>query len=197
MIIGLTGSIATGKSTVAKIMKNSGWLVFDADAAVHHLYSHSVSVKKKICRAFGKSALDSRGNVNRAWLAKYVFGVASKKKLLENIVHQEVVKLIQLKTRQARNRTIVLDIPLLFETGMDKLCDFTICVTSTQKLQIKRLQARNHMKRAEALRRIRAHWPQKMKIKKADIVIHNNGQIRRLRHAVKLVLLLLRAGNGT
>lgn len=175
-IIGITGSIATGKSTVTAILRAQGYPVICADKIAHTLTERGGKAFRKVASLFGKDFLKPDGEINRQEIAKLVFRNKKKRQSLEKLIHPLVQSEIRrlIRKHAKTSKFIFLDIPLLFESGMDRLCDATICVASSQKNQIARLQKFRGMNRSHALSRIRAQMPLKDKIRRADFVLKNN-----------------------
>lgn len=189
-IIGLTGSIASGKTTVTKYLRKRGYPVICADE-IAHAVTNLKSVLKKITLAFGKEVLFKDGSLNRKKMALIVFSDEKKRKELENIIHPAIRQEIfaQIKNlEQKKCPLIFLDIPLLFENGWEKICDKTICVATSKALQLKRLIKNRGMTRKEALARIASQMPLKEKIKRADFVLNNRGTIAELHGEIKKIL---------
>jgi len=171
-IIGLTGSIGTGKSTAARMLARLGLPVHDADAMVHRLFAVGGAAVAAVETAFPGAVRD--GAVDRAVLGRMVFGDPAALKRLEAIVHPLVRAAEQNFLQRFRRRrvpAVVLDIPLLFETGGAKRCDLVLVVTCPRFLQAQRVLARPGMT-PERLAQIRAHqMPEAEKIRRADVVI--------------------------
>ena len=170
IVVGLTGSIAMGKSTVAQMFVQSGWPVFDADAAVHAFYrSEGADVVE---RAFPGVAVD--GVVDRGLLSAKVLGDAEAIRKLEAIVHPAVGiarEHFLAKALAERRRGVALDIPLLFETGGEKRCDFVVVVSASAQSQQQRALSRPGMT-AERLDALRARQiPDAEKRRKAHFVV--------------------------
>lgn len=190
-ILGLTGGIATGKSTVSGMLRQAGLPVFCADEIAHAVTAAGTPVARKIINAFGKSVQAPSGELDRRKIAELVFHDAAKRNTLESIVHPAVLKEMLRLVRQERVKKtpfVVLDVPLLFEAGLDKFCDATVCVTSSQNVQMTRLCHLRGMSRRDALARVKAQMPLKEKARRADHVIPNNGTKADLRERVKGLL---------
>jgi len=176
-IIGLTGGLGTGKSTVAAMLKDKGARVVDADKIVHHLLSSRNACSRKVVAAFGKGILSGSG-VDRRKLADIVFRFPSKRQRLERIVHpfvrEEMLREIERWEKQKRQRVLVLEVPLLFEAGMDAWVDMIMTVRCAQKAAVERAAKRLNIPRNEALRRIKAQMPLKEKTRLSDIIINNS-----------------------
>ncbi len=175
VLIGLTGGVATGKSTVAKMFEQCGATVIDADELAREVIQPGKPAWRDIVRRFGKSVLNGDRTINRQALGQVVFRDRRKLKQLERIIHprvaREQIRLTRAAARKDRHAIVVYDVPLLFEAGIDKRVDQIIVVTADQKTQIARLKKRNGLTRAEALRRIRSQIPLSKKICMADLVI--------------------------
>lgn len=176
-IIGLTGGIATGKSTVSQIVKDRGYPVICADKIAADVVKKGRPAYRKVVALFGRDIIRKDGELDRKKIARRVFKDARLKQKLEAIIHPEVANQINDHIRRLRGQNvplIFLDVPLLFEAGMEALCNKTICIASTQHLQIERLKKYRGMTHAHALDRIRSQMPLEHKIQKADFVIWNN-----------------------
>lgn len=179
-IIGLTGGIASGKSTVAKMLKNYGIPIIDADVIAREVVEVGEEAYYKIVEAFGKDILHEDGTIHREKLGAIVFNDEEQRKKLNNIVHPAVrTRMNELKQKyiEGGEKTIVLDIPLLFESKLTHLVDKIILVYVDYDVQVKRLMERNHFTREQAEARIKAQMPLKDKISLADAVLYNNGTI--------------------
>ncbi len=190
MIIGLTGGIATGKSTVCKILKGLNVKIIDSDKIAHQVLTYN-DVIDKIKDQFGEKILDQKGNINRKKLGSIVFEDDKKRKLLESITHPKIFTIIENKIEEYKDsegKIIVLDAPLLFETSLDKKVDETWVVYTSKETQINRIIERDNLNKKEAMQRIDAQMDLDKKAEKADIVINNEGSIADLEKKItKLV----------
>jgi dephospho-CoA kinase len=181
ILIGLTGGVATGKSTVAQMFKQCGAVVIDADALAREVVQPDKPAWRDIVRTFGKKVLNPDRTINRQALGSIVFRYPAKRRRLERIIHPRVAREQQRLTREAARKdptaVVLYDVPLLFEVGIDKRVQKIIVVTADQQTQIARLKKRNGLSRAEALRRIRSQMPIAKKARMADLVI--NGTVPR------------------
>lgn len=175
ILIGLTGGVATGKSTVARMFQQCGAIVIDADALAKAVVQPGKAAWQDIVRRFGKSILNPDRTINRQALGAIVFRHPAKRRMLERLIHPRVAREQRRLTREAarkdRDAVVIYDVPLLFESGIAKRVEKIIVVTADQKTQIARLKKRNGLSRAEALRRIRSQMPLTQKIRRADLVI--------------------------
>lgn len=192
-VIGLTGGIATGKSTVEKILENLGAKVIDADKVVHKLLSDE-NVKNKI-RQYFPDTFDNEGNIDRKKLAGIVFNDYEKKKILENILHpkvgQEIDKWIEINKKENSDKVLFVSVPLMIETGSYKKYDKVVLVYAPRELQIKRLIENKGYSYEEALVRINAQMDIEEKRKYADYIIENTGSIPELEEKVKQLYEIL------
>lgn len=186
--VGLTGGIATGKSTVVRMLVKKGARVIDHDALVHTLQEPGRPVWNRIVEAFGRDILDAGGRIDRKKLGALVFGNEGRRKALEGIVHPAVLEEAQRerdRIGKEDTRAIVLsDIPLLLEVGMQGLFDLLLLVYAPPEVQIARVMKRNNMTRDEAAARLGAQMPIDEKLKRADVVIRNDGTMKELHQRV-------------
>jgi len=175
ILVGLTGGVATGKSTVAKMFERCGAHTIDADVVARQVVEPGKPAWRAIVKTFGKTVLNSDRTLDRQALGAVVFRNRAKLRRLEQIIHPRVAREQARLTRQAARQdpkaVVIYDVPLLFEAGIDKRVDRVIVVTADQETQITRLKARNGFTRAEALRRIRSQMPIKQKAAAADYVL--------------------------
>ena len=175
MLVGLTGGVATGKSTVAKMFKQCGAVVIDADELARDVVQPGKPAWREIVNVFGKTVLNPDRTLNRRVLGAIVFNNRSKLRRLERIIHPRVEREQARLTRQAARKdpkaVVIYDVPLLFEAGVDTRVSTIIVVTADRETQIARLKKRNGLSRAEAIRRIRSQMPLAKKIQRADHVL--------------------------
>ena len=197
ILVGLTGGIATGKSTVAGIFKRYGATVIDADALAREVVEPGKPAWREIVETFGKTVINPDRTLNRQALGTTVFGHPGRLRQLEQIIHPRVAReQIRLTKQAALNdpRAIVIyDVPLLFEAGIDKRVGATIVVTADRETQIARLKERNDLSRTEALRRIKSQMPLAEKRRRADYVLDGTLPLPQLKQQVRLLHQSLRA----
>jgi dephospho-CoA kinase len=181
ILVGLTGGVATGKSTVAGMFKQCGSIVIDADQLARDVVKPGKPAWREIVTLFGKAVLNQDRSLNRQALGAIVFHHPAKRRALEAIIHprvaREQVRLTRDAARQHPQSVVIYDVPLLFEAGIDKRVDHTIVVTADRNTQIARLKKRNGLSRAEALHRIKSQMPISQKVQQADYVL--NGTLTR------------------
>lgn len=175
ILVGLTGGVATGKSTVAKMFKQCGAIVIDADELAREVVKPGKSAWREIVKTFGKTVLNPDRTLNRRELGAIVFRSRTKLRQLEHIIHPRVAHEQMRLTKQAAKKdpqaVVIYDVPLLFEVGIDKRVDIIIVVTADRKAQIARLKKRNGLSRPEAIRRIRSQMPLDEKRRRADRIL--------------------------
>ena len=175
IFVGLTGGVATGKSTVAKMLERCGALVIDADVLAHQVMEPGKPAWRAIVKTFGKAVVNPDRTINRPALGAMVFRNRAKLRLLEKIIHprvaREQARLTRLAARKDPHAVVIYDVPLLYEAGIDARVDKVIVVTADRETQISRLKTRNGFTRAEAIRRIRNQWPLRNKVAAAAYVL--------------------------
>ena len=185
-IVGLTGGLASGKSTVASMLREFGATVLDADRLAHQQFKKS-SVRQEVVKAFGKEIL-KRGEINRRALAQIVFNDATKLRQLEAMIHPavicEMIQRIEDARKKHHSKIFVIDVPLLFETGLEKYVDATIVVKASRAVQRKRARHLS-LSAQEVKNRIHAQMPLAKKIRLADFIIDNNGDLEKTKLCVK------------
>ncbi len=196
MFVGLTGSIATGKSTVGKFLKEIGCYIIDADDVAHRVYEKNKPAYKKIVKEFKEGILDKNGNIDRKKLGGIVLNDKHLLKKLEGIVHPEVEhirnKMVRKITKKDEHAVIVYDVPLLFEKNLEGIFDYTIVVYLSKDKEIKRLIERNGFDKDEAIKRIALQMPIEEKVRKADFVIDNSGSLENTKKQVQELFVKLK-----
>ena len=161
-IIALTGGIACGKSTLAEMLRDLGTPVIDADAISRGLTAPGGKALPAIREAFGSEVFQNDQTLNRAALAERVFHDPEQLQKLNAITHPLIIEQMQSEIERCRDSgapVVVLDVPLLFETGLDRLADETVCVSAPLPVQLKRLMTRNGLTEEQAMRRIQSQKP--------------------------------------
>lgn len=179
-IVGLTGGIATGKSTVVRMFRELGSVIVDADLLARKVVEKGSHAYNEIIREFGQGILDSNGNINREKLGEIVFTNSEAREKLNKITHPRVFALIQQEIKKAEKdgaEVVILDIPLLFESGADSWLNPVILVYADTQTQLKRLMERDGYRAERALARINSQMPIEEKRKKAHFIIDNSGDL--------------------
>ena len=185
IVAGLTGGIATGKSTVAAIFQQSGAHLIDADRIARDAVRQGTPAYAEILAHFGAGILLPGGAIDRKRLAAIIFSNPAQQRLLEGIVHprvmEETTRQLDRIRQEQPGATVILDVPLLFESGMDCGLEEVIVVYAPEAVQIQRLMARDGLTEAEARARIRAQMPIESKKARATRVIDNSGDLENTR----------------
>ena len=177
--IGLTGGIASGKSSVAALLEKRGCPVLDADCYAREALAQGTSASEAVVARYGERIKkDGTSDIDRAGLAAIVFNDPNERRWLEELIHPIVQQRFDEVLRSLPEAPIViLMIPLLFEAGLEAWCSEIWVVRCTALQQRERLMARNNCTEAEAMQRIEAQWPIDIKVQRADSVINNSGRI--------------------
>jgi dephospho-CoA kinase len=190
-IIGITGGIASGKSTVSLYLQELGFTIVDADLASRAVVEPGEEAYHQVVKAFGEDILLTDGNIDRVKLGSIIFNDQEKRLLLNGIVHPAVRNWMRVKTEAALSsgeETVFMDIPLLFESKLTFMVDKTLLIYVDEQVQLKRLMNRNGLSEKEALARINSQMPLADKKALADAVIDNNGDINETKRQVKAIL---------
>ncbi|QPQ34719.1 MULTISPECIES: dephospho-CoA kinase [unclassified Lysinibacillus] len=181
MIIGLTGSIASGKSTVAKMMTALGLPIVDADVVARDVVKPGTETLALIVQNFGENILLDDGNLNRPKLGDIIFHEPAKRKILNDIMHP-AIRQEMLTQRdaylEAGQKHVVMDIPLLFESKLQHFVERILVVSVSEEVQLRRLMERNQLSKEDALARMHSQLPMSVKEKSAHAVIYNNENIQ-------------------
>ena len=189
VVIGLTGGIGTGKSTVSQILKEKDFPVIDLDIISHEVIKFPM-VMEKIIENFGKEVLEynNTGNwiISREKLGRVIFGNREKRLILNSIMHPEILRIMREKILECKkeNKIIFVEIQLLFEVQWEKEFDYILLVSAEKETQIKRILARDKRSKEEALSIINSQMPLDEKKKRSDYVIENDGNIQDLEKKV-------------
>ncbi len=187
-VIGITGAIGSGKSTVASLLKEKGAVVIDADQVAREAVEPGKPAWKQVVEYFGEGILLAGGEIDRRELGKKVFGYPEELARLNEIIHPYVIAEIDSRVERLRSefkngQAVVIDVPLLFEAGMHTHCDVTIAVTATRQVRMERLLQRG-MSRAEIERRMESQKGKNILEQQADVIIENNGTPAELKQKV-------------
>lgn len=192
LTIGLTGGIATGKSTVSALLRQAGFPIVDADIVAREVVEPGTPTLEKIKLAFGPGIIDN-SVLDRRKLGQIVFEDGAQLKKLNDIMQPAISSAMADKINFWRLQNVpilVLDVPLLFERDYDKnkLVDKIIVVTASEEIQLSRLENRDQLSNMEARNRVKAQLPMSQKIARADYVIDNNGRIEELQEQVTVLI---------
>ncbi|MDD5669525.1 MAG: dephospho-CoA kinase [Candidatus Omnitrophica bacterium] len=185
IVIGITGGVGSGKSTVAKMFKASGAIVIDADAVGHRVIKKNSPEYRKIVKAFGIGVLQSNKEIDRPKLAGIVFKDKRALAVLNSITHPAILKLIRQRIKMAGPKPVIVDAPLLMETGLDSAVDWVVLVKASLKNRFVRIQKSRKGLKKDIIRRIHSQMPEREKAGQADFIIHNNGTLEETRKQVE------------
>lgn len=180
IVVGLTGGIASGKSTVSSMLIEKGITVIDADKEARLAVEKGEEAYNEIVNHFGEQVLLDDGSIDRGKLGAIIFHNEQQRQKLNSIVHPAVRKRMLSKKEHAianGEKLVILDIPLLYESKLTYMVDKTILVFVDEDVQLERLMKRNQLTKEDAMARIHSQMPLKDKIKLADEVINNNGTV--------------------
>ncbi len=190
--IGVTGGISTGKTSFVESLRElaRGARFFDADAAARELADSDPEVRGLIEKAFGAQVYSESGTLNREAVRAIVFADADRKRALEQILHPRIRDQWSLEAERHRNSTELFfaDIPLLYETGGETLCDRVVVVACSPRVQLERLRERMGLDETEAQAMIDAQMPLEEKMARADHVVWNNGGREELKEQARLLV---------
>jgi dephospho-CoA kinase len=182
-MVGLTGGIASGKSTAAKQLETLGAVVIDADQIAREVVMPRSPAIGQIMETFGDAVVDGKEELKRDELARVIFSDPQARERLNAILHPLIHEVMMERFEQARQRSVpvvVMMVPLLYEGGMESMMDEVWVVSADEETQYRRLMARDHITREEAGDRISSQMPLSEKVRKADVVIDNSKDVNEL-----------------
>lgn len=188
IVVGVTGNLASGKSCVAKLFQKMGATVIDADAIARKLIRKGKPIHKALKKVFGEKFLTRSGEIDRRKLAWHVYTHPRELRKLNILTHPGVILEVYKSIEKAKNKRglLVLDVPLLFESRMEKLADVTVVVRSSEREMFWRALRRG-VPKTLAKKILAAQWPQGRKARLADFIIENNGSLAELEVKAKKV----------
>lgn len=190
MIIGITGGIASGKSTLKAIIAEMGYEVLDADQVARNVIMKGNAAYSRIIEVFGTEIVDDDGQIDRRQLASVIFQNEEMRIRLNDITHPIIMEEIMFQALEIENSKgmVFLDIPLLFETGYDLVMDYVIVCYVPEDIQMQRLMQRDQIDAVYAAQKIDAQWSLEKKVKLADFVIDNSGTVTDTEAQVQVVI---------
>lgn len=197
LIIGITGNIGSGKSTVSKYLKDRGYYIIDADSIAHDITSGGnseivIALAKELKEKFGLNILNDDLTLNRRALAQFAFSNIEVKNIMETLVTGEIVDIIKKRIYDIKHledgSCYFLDAPLLFETQLDELTDYTWLVTAPMEERIKRVKKRDGISEREIIDREKNQMSEENKVNLADEVLNNEGDVKKLYEKVEVLL---------
>lgn len=190
-VIGLTGGIGTGKSTVSELLAVHGFKIVDADIAAREAVEKGSEGLELVRRTFGDEAIDENGEMNRKYVGEIVFNDDKKREELNHIIHPIVRELME-KQKEAyleQGYNVIMDIPLLFENNLQDTVDETWLVYASESIQVERLMERNDLTQEEAKARVYSQISIDKKRRMADHVIDNRGTLLELKQNLEALLV--------
>lgn len=186
-IIGLTGGIGSGKSTVARFLASLGVVVIDADKIGHEVLRSDVEAQREVVAAFGEGVLNPGGSISRERLGRIVFGNPEALLKLNRIMHPRIAERVKTELEMYREegaKAVVIEAPLLLEAGWASLVDEVWVTVASEANVLKRLKERTGLSEAESIERIRSQMSVAERVLQADVVIDNDGDLSELEEKV-------------
>jgi dephospho-CoA kinase len=179
LLVGLTGGLGAGKSTVARMLATRGAVIVDADDLAREALEPGTHAFRQVRELFGEEVLTSDGRIDRVALARVVFADPEKRKLLESLTHPEVFRLLAetLESLRGTDSIVVFDAPLIVETGFHEACDVLVVVTAPEDVRVERVIRDRGMSEDEARARIDAQIPEAEREAAANLVVVNDGDL--------------------
>jgi dephospho-CoA kinase len=181
--VAVTGGAGSGKSSVCNRLKELGITIISSDALAREAVAPGSTAHEKILNYFGEKVVLSNGKLNRQMLRRIILNDGAARLSLERFIHPEISKLMQRKMAQAeRNgvRVVAVEVPLLFELGMEKQFDLIVVVSADPKVRVKRLMDRDKVSREDAEELLNVQMPDQEKVKRGGFVLSNNGSAKQL-----------------
>ncbi|MBS1270882.1 MAG: Dephospho-CoA kinase [Candidatus Marinimicrobia bacterium] len=191
LVVGVTGGIGSGKSTVSEMFAEKGAYIFDADTVAKEMIDTNEELQQELIDEFMDDIIDENSNIVKSKLARIGFSNQANQEMLNAIIHPYVFQANDAQVEAARERgdtdLYILDAPLLFESGLDLHTDYTVLVYTRMKLRLERAKKRGNLSHDEITRRMDLQMPEEEKVELADFVIDNNGTEEELRAEVDRV----------
>jgi dephospho-CoA kinase len=186
LLVGLTGGLGAGKSTVARMLGNRGAVIIDADDLARRALEPGTRAYQQVCDLFGDQVVQPSGTLDRTAIAERVFGDESLRRALESITHPEVFRLLaeEVETLRGTDSVIVFDAPLLIESGFHRAVDMIVVVTAPEAVQLERVREARRMSEEDARARLRAQADPTDREAVAHAVIENDGTLEELERRV-------------
>ncbi len=174
MILGLTGGSGTGKSTACSFFESKGFYIIDSDNVAREVCGAGMPCLLELVQNFGDGIIYSDGSLKRKELGRIVFSDSEKLAALNHITHKYIIERIKNIIDDNKDRSIVIDAPLLFETGLDAICTKTLCILSLEESRIARITERDGISKEEAMARIHSQKDDDFYISRCDYVLYND-----------------------
>ena len=196
-VIGLTGGIGSGKSTVSQFLAELGVAIIDADKVGHAAFKPDTEIWREVVAAFGRQILTPEGDIDRGKLGKIVFGSSESLARLNQIMHPRIYDMVEARLEEYRRQgvdVVVLEVPLLLEVGWTQLVDEVWVTIASEATVLRRLQERTGLSEPESLARIRSQMTNEERVKHADVVINNDCDLTDLKAKVSELWQRLHTG---
>lgn len=187
-IVGLTGGIASGKSTVGEILKKKGYPVYNSDLRAKEIVIENQEVKQNIIAFLGHQSFNSKGEYNRNWVAKQVFNNPEKLSFLNRLIHPAVAEDFKLWLSKQNSEIVFKESALLFELNLDQQTDISLLVIADEEIRIQRAMKRDNKSKEEIQNILSRQLPDIEKEKKADILLQNNKGLTELEIKIQTTL---------
>lgn len=187
ILIGITGGIGSGKSEVCRQLHQKGYKVIFADLKAKELYKKDKNLAKMVVKAFGKDILNFQGVISLSKLREKVFASKKNFQKINALVHPVVIKYLMNEIRKTKNKIILIESALVFDTAFYKYLDYVIMVYSNKKNRLERIMLRDGAKRSEVERIMKFQLDEKQKIERADFIIVNNKTIEDLKDDIEFL----------
>lgn len=188
MIIGITGNMGSGKSTVGTILRDLGYFVLDADKICHELYRQGTFVYDFIVELFGNEILNEDLSINRRQLSSFMFSDLNKKEKLEKFVHNAILEELKIQSSNSKNKVIFWEVPLLFEARFNEHVDCVFYVASNKNTMISRVKNRDSLSEEKIQERLQFQKDWTNYLTKNDYLIVNDGTLLDLESKIKQIL---------
>ncbi len=194
MIVGITGGIGSGKSTVATIFKQLGIAVYDTDSRAKQLMQENEALKNSLQKVLQKTIINADGSLNRALIASLIFNNTTLLQKVNALVHPAVAEDFTEWYKRQSSPYVLKESALIFETNTQHLCAAVILVKAPLEVRVKRVMKRNGLSKEAVLERMNNQWPQEKKETLANFSIENGGEVSLIKQVVKLHQELLKLG---
>ncbi len=195
MIVGLTGGIGSGKTTVGQIFSSIGIPVYEADQASKSIIDTDKDLQRRLQKLLGDDIVGVNGKVDRPRMAEIIFNDPQLLKQANALIHPAVARDFQQWYESRHSPYVVKEAAILFESGSYRQCDKIIVVTAPEEMRIQRVIKRGNVAREEVLKRMQNQWPQEQKVEMADYVIHNDHQQSVIKQVLAIHEDLIRKAN--
>ena len=189
ILIGLTGNIASGKSTVSRYLVKKGYYVIDVDIVAREVVEIGSEGLEKLEKVFGTEIINKNGELDRKKLGSIVFSNTDELHKINNILHPMIRKRIISSIEECKEKIVFIDAALIYETGLDKIVDFVWFVEVSEEDQIERLISRDKCTVEDADKRIQSQGNQNEKCERADVIINNNSSINELFKQIDAIII--------